>query len=808
MFSFYRSSVLSLILDLYPLYASLCSLVALSMTIVHVAYNGLLQTTKTATAEETFDKNDPCFQRLFYIGACCAKAVFDQNDLEANPDQSIDERKVNGDASEAGILKFSQKIEDVMEYRSRNTQVMTIPFNSSNKFMITCNKIADSPGQLRICMKGAPERVMDRCTTFMTSNGVVEFDAAKRDIVNEQLAHMMDRGERVLGFGCADLDPVEYPIDYEFDTESKTPNFPMDGFTFVGLMALLDPPREAVPDAVKTCQAAGVKVVMVTGDHPATAKSIAKQVHIIRDLTQEDIARERGVAIEDIDPADVKSIVVPGSKIKDLEEADWDRILAHDQIVFARTSPQQKLIIVENNQRLGNIVAVTGDGVNDSPALKKANVGIAMGISGSDVSKEAADMILLDDNFASIVSGVEEGRLIFDNLKKTIAYTLISNIPEIMPFIVFVILGIPPPLTTVLILCIDLGTDMLPAISLAYENAEADIMQRQPRDSRVDRLVNRRLISFSYFQIGVIEALAGFYAYTIVLGDYGWKAQFLPGLDGGKGYLSSQGSEDRRWLYSERKRVGGESMKLAWFHNPDGGDAPFKEFFTSDVPGFVRQTTEIFEQLLPTDGGDKESPATPATNAQFQNMVKAIGSVTGRPSCAAFSCALGRNDPDCFTAPGAITVTTADLVGSVTNPKVIEGTGQGEGCFELWSESQQNAVLKHSQTAFLASIVVVQIGNLLGCRTRLLSFFKQSLWHNRVLMAGIASEITLLLLLFYVPPISSAFGTKNIRAVHWLPAIPFAIFIFCYDESRKHFMRVGDKTGNKFGVWVRANTYW
>ena len=172
-------------------------------------------------------------------------------------------------------------------------------------------------------------------------------------------------------------------------------------------------------------------------------------------------------------------------------------------------------------------MAVTGDGVNDSPAIKKADIGIAMGIMGSEVSKNAADMILLDDNFASIVKGVEEGRLIFDNLKKSIAYTIQSNIPEITPFLAFIIFAIPLPLTTFLILAIDLGTDMIPAISMAYEKPEADIMKRPPRNSKTDRLVSNRMIQFSYGQIGMIQALAGFFTYMVVLNDYGYPPSML-----------------------------------------------------------------------------------------------------------------------------------------------------------------------------------------------------------------------------------------------------------------------------------------
>ena len=231
------------------------------------------------------------------------------------------------------------------------------------------------------------------------------------------------------------------------------------------------------------------------------------------------------------DPDFAPAIVVAGWEFDHLtDEKTWDDYLRHGQIVFARTSPQQKLIIVENFQARGQVVAVTGDGVNDAPALKKADIGVAMGIMGSDVSKEAANMILLDDNFASIVAGVEEGRLIFDNLKKSIAYTLSSNIPEISPFLAFITIGVPLPLSTILILCVDLGTDMVPAISMAWENAEADIMSRNPRNKDTDHLVTLKLVCFAYLQIGVVQALAGFFSWMTVLNDYGYPSYTLPSL--------------------------------------------------------------------------------------------------------------------------------------------------------------------------------------------------------------------------------------------------------------------------------------
>lgn len=265
---------------------------------------------------------------------------------------------------------------------------------------------------------------------------------------------------------------------------------------------------------------------MVTGDHPITAKAIARAVGIISEgnETPEEVADRLNIPLKEVSCDMADAIVVKGTDLRDYtQDQVVDIIRSYKEIVFARTSPQQKLIIVESCQQLGMIVAVTGDGVNDSPALKKADIGIAMGIAGSDVSKQAADMILLDDNFSSIETGIEEGRVLFDNLKKSICYTLSSKIPEMTPFLLYFSLEIPLFLGAISILCIDFGTDMVPAVSFAYEKAELDIMKRKPRDPRTQRLVTEQLISFTYGQLGFIEAAAGFFVALVIMLENGFQ---------------------------------------------------------------------------------------------------------------------------------------------------------------------------------------------------------------------------------------------------------------------------------------------
>merc|ERR1712136_647909 len=478
-------------------------------------------------------------------------------------------------------------------------------------------------------------------------------------------------GERVLGFCDYMLPADKYPNGYPFDTDEK--NFPTEKLCFVGLMSMIDPPRAAVPDAVAKCRSAGIKVIMVTGDHPITAKAIAKSVGIISadNKTVEDVAEELNLRPEQLTIEQKRSAhaaVVHGGELKDIEDKELDEILMyHSEIVFARTSPQQKLIIVEGCQRMGAIVAVTGDGVNDSPALKKADIGIAMGIAGSDVSKQAADMILLDDNFASIVTGVEEGRLIFDNLKKSIAYTLTSNIPEISPFLMFILLSIPLPLGTVTILCIDLGTDLVPAISLAYERAESDIMKRQPRCPINDKLVNERLISLAYGQIGMIQAISGFFTYFVIMGENGFRPAYLIGLR-----------------------------------------------------------------------GDRD-------NRDINNLADSYGSE--------------------------------------------------------WTYEQRKNLELTCHTAFFTSIVVVQWADVIISKTRRLSVFQQGMT-NWFLNFGLVFETVLAAFLSYCPGMDKGLRMYPLYFNWWLPALPFSIAIFCYDECRKFLLRRNP------GGWIEKETYY
>ena len=450
--------------------------------------------------------------KLMTIAGVCNRARYEDGPAGA---LGSSDRKILGDASDAGLLRYCDKIYPTAIARRVFPAVFEIPFNSVNKWALTVVPDPAAPAKSHVVfMKGAPEIILARCSHYMYQSGVRPLDEDFKEVYTSAYERFGSCGERVLGFAYLVI-PAGKPEAYASE-EGKPPT---SGLTFCGLISLVDPPREGVAEAISVCRKAGIKVTMVTGDHPLTAEAIARKVNIITRCTPHDVAMEDGVDEAAVDWADprVESIVIKGSQIGALTQEQWDVILSKREVVFARTSPQQKLLLVENYQRRGEVVAVTGDGVNDSPALKRAQIGVAMGSpNASDVAREAADIILLDDNFASIVHAIEEGRTLFDNLKKTIAYTLAHLLPEILPIFLNLAFAFPLAMNGLMILTIDLLTEQGPAISLAYERAEEAVMSRQPRNLVTDRLVTAPSLFYSYIVAGASNSLISMFCFFLV----------------------------------------------------------------------------------------------------------------------------------------------------------------------------------------------------------------------------------------------------------------------------------------------------
>jgi sodium/potassium-transporting ATPase subunit alpha len=394
----------------------------------------------------------------------------------------LTETGFSGDATEGALLLFAADHADVSALRAV-TEIAERPFNSAAKRMIV---VADDGAGPNAYLKGAPEVVLAMCDRVAVNGEALPLTEERRAEAIDAYRQLAARGERGLGFA---LRPAE------------SDTVPEDGYLFLGLTGMIDPPRPEVPEALARCRSAGIRVIMLTGDFGLTAKSIAEAIGLMS----------------------ANGRVVQGVELAAMAPSDLQAVLeAEPEIIFARIAPAQKLQVVHALQALGHIVTVTGDGVNDAPALKNADMGVAMGIGGTEVAKEASNMVLVDDNFATIVAAVEEGRTIFDNIKKFIAYILTSNIPEILPFIAYVLLDIPLPLTVILILSIDLGTDILPALGLGAEAPETDVMTRKPRP-RGERLLSRNLLLMSYGIVGMAQAAAGFFAYFTILYNGGWE---------------------------------------------------------------------------------------------------------------------------------------------------------------------------------------------------------------------------------------------------------------------------------------------
>jgi calcium-translocating P-type ATPase len=404
-----------------------------------------------------------------------------------------------GDPTEAALLVVALKGGLNLETLQRQApRIREVPFDSHRRMMTVVlegdwtqfcpTELGGNDPYLSPYLsltKGAPLEVLQHCQFILKDGKSQALTAADRAEVTGANDKLASQGYRVLGVairqGGVELREQE-SISLEQD------------LIFVGLTAMMDPPRPEVKEAIAQCYAAGIHVTMVTGDYGLTAEAIAHQIGLV----------------------DGKVRVVTGEGLEHLSDAQLRRMLQHRSgLVFARMLPEQKLRLVQAYKDLGHIVAVTGDGVNDAPALRAAHIGIAMGISGTDVAREAADIVLIDDNFATIVVAIEQGRAVYQNIRKFITYILASNMAEFLPFLAMVVLKIPPALLILQILAIDLGTDMVPALALGAEEPEAGTMQQHPRKKSTP-LLDRALLLRAYCFLGLLEGIAGMTGFFLV----------------------------------------------------------------------------------------------------------------------------------------------------------------------------------------------------------------------------------------------------------------------------------------------------
>lgn len=397
--------------------------------------------------------------------------------------------ELTGEPTEKAIVsKALDEGQNKNELYNVMKRVKDIPFDSSRKMMTTIHKM---PNGYRVITKGAPDVLLKRCNKVYDNGNVTTLDYSKTKLIENQNNKMADEALRVLAIAYLDIPNLPSKID----TETVEKNL-----IFIGLIGMIDPPREGVKEAVATCKKAGIKTVMITGDHIITAKAIAKDLGILRG----------------------SDLAVTGEELDKIPQSILQKNIMNYS-VFARVTPEHKVRIVKAYQSTGAVVAMTGDGVNDAPALKNADIGIVMGKNGTDVAKNAADMVLTDDNFVTIVEAVKQGRNIFDNIKKAVHFLIATNIGEIVTIFLGLVLGLKSPLLAIQLLWINLVTDSLPAIALGLEKPETDIMNKKPRDSKkgifADGLWQRIITEGTMLGILTLVAFSvGNYLYDIEVG--------------------------------------------------------------------------------------------------------------------------------------------------------------------------------------------------------------------------------------------------------------------------------------------------
>lgn len=405
---------------------------------------------------------------------------------------------VSGDPTETALLEFA--IAHGLAHRAPLRRMGELAFDADRKRMSTLHW---SEGRLIAFTKGAPESVLAICTHTYSHGDTIAMTPSDRTHLLSQSRSFAEQAYRVLAVAMREV--AHQPEHIEVETIEND-------LTFLGLVAMMDPPHREVPEAIAKCRQAGVRVVMVTGDHPLTALAVARKIGLVPEQAVSSqssfVPVMEGPQLDTMSDLQLRQLLTPSRP----DEPDP---------VFARMAPHHKMRIVSMLKEMGEVVAVTGDGVNDAPALKKADIGIAMGVAGTDVAKETADMILLDDNFSTIVSAIEEGRTVYENIRKFSTYILASNVPEIVPFLGYGFIGMPLALTIPQVLAVDLGTDMIPALGLGTERPQADVMDLPPR-ARSERLLDLPLLLRAYLFLGVLEAAVALGGFFLYLYSQGW----------------------------------------------------------------------------------------------------------------------------------------------------------------------------------------------------------------------------------------------------------------------------------------------
>ena len=422
---------------------------------------------------------------LLTIGSICSDAQIEEDENQSS------HWAIKGDPTEVALLVAAAKNGQMPTLLQQQFgQRKTKQFNSQRKMMSTqgtnLSHACFPQGKTILMVKGAPLETLKCCSYMRMRDGVQELDEEARQKIGKMNDSLAREGQRVLA------------LAYREGASGET--LGEEKLVFVGLAGMMDPPRPDVSEAIGACREAGIIVTMITGDYGLTAEAIGRQIGLVKD----------------------SAVLVTGAELAAMDAASLQALLQNEKpVIFSRTNPEHKLKIVETYQALGHVVAVTGDGVNDAPALRAADIGIAMGRGGTDVAREVADIVLLDDHFATIVKAIEQGRAIYDNIRKFMKYILASNIPELVPFLAMIFLKIPPALNILQILAIDIGTDMVPALALGAEAPEKGVLQKRPSDY-AENLLNQKLVIHAYCYLGLIEAVLSMTAFFLVWYQQGY----------------------------------------------------------------------------------------------------------------------------------------------------------------------------------------------------------------------------------------------------------------------------------------------